>query len=121
MKSKLELMVEEKFDFIGEDANMSRYLVVVLEEFCLDGQIVSSEYAIDREDSDFVDINDYDKRDFFGDFSLGVFEGLNEELVIEDVARSYDFEGEMLKAYKLASKWFPSCTLCYLCEIREGE
>lgn len=79
----------------------NKYLVLVLQEFCLDGQIVANEYCNDRMDSDEIDIYDYDKRDFTGDFSLGTFEASSNEEVIRIVSEAYQMEEEMLKAYKL--------------------
>jgi hypothetical protein len=80
----------------------NKYLVVVLEKFCMDGQITENNYCLDLIDSDHIDREDYDKRDFFREFVLSTVEASSMQEAIYLASIKYEIEKEMLSAYKLA-------------------
>lgn len=91
------------FKSLEEDIKKrNKYLITVLEEFCFDGQITENDYCLDRFNSDDISHTDYDKRDFFGDFVLGIEFAESMDMAIELASKKYQMEKDMLNAYKLA-------------------
>ena len=101
MKSYYEEFQETDKDIKKEKDNYN-YIVVALELFCFDGQITENDYCLDLMDSEHIDASDYDKRDFKGEFVLGIYEATSNDEAIRLASLNFGVEPDMLSAYKLA-------------------
>lgn len=80
----------------------NKYLILIAEDFCFDGQITINDYYLDLIASQDINSSDYSKKSFCGDFSLGIYEGVSEQAAIESASKQHEITKGMLKAYKLA-------------------
>lgn len=93
-----EIYTSVKFTYDIQVKN--KYLVVVKDSFVRDMQVAPKKYVDDFYKDNFD--NDYDWDHVGeGELVIGIYEGKNEEEVLENAAKSYHIDKRTLKTYEL--------------------